>query len=33
MNLITFLENLVFTKGFTMLSIALAKQKVLFYKR
>jgi hypothetical protein len=33
LNLITFLETLLLQKVFTMLSIALAKQKVLFYKR
>ena len=33
MNLITFLETLFLQKGFSMLSIALEKQKDLFYKR
>ena len=33
LDLITFLEPPVFIKGFTMLSIALEKQKDLFYKR
>jgi hypothetical protein len=31
--LITFLETLFLQKGFSMLSIALEKQKDLFYKR